>query len=451
MDYDVVIIGSGPAGLFAANELMKTKSEKLKVLVVDKGKEPLKRAPKKEPKDLVFGVGGAGMFSDGKLNLSTEIGGDAREIGRDDDELLEIIEYIDKTLGKYCIIPPSLPANETKINELKKQASIYGIEFVYGKQKHIGTDVLKGTMDKIYKDLKAKGIEFMLETSVEKIKKTKAGFELETDKGKIVTKYVLSAPGRSGAHWFKNQAQGLNLQTKPGYIDVGVRVEFPAEVYKDVEEIMYDAKFKYYTPTYDDLVRTFCTNPRGMVVKEQYEGFSLVNGHAESKGKTQNTNFALLVRVELSEECAKISSMYGEYIARLANITGNGKPILQRYKDLKRGRRSNWDRLGRSFVKPSCKDAYPGEISYILPHRILINIIETIDNLDKIMPGLASDTTLLYAPEIKFYETKYKINKDFETNVEGLFVAGDASGFSRGIIFSALTGILAARGIKNKK
>jgi len=432
-----------------ANELCATKSKKLKILIIDKGKEPLKRDPKKEPTDLVFGVGGAGMFSDGKLNLNVDIGGDLKEINISREELLQLIEKVDELFVELGVSRSFLNANKIKINELKKQASINGIGFIYGKQKHIGTDVLKKIINKFYNKLKTKDVKFMLETGVENIKMFKERYIIETNKGIIMAKYVLCAPGRCGAHWLKNQADLLNIKTSPGYIDVGVRVEFPELVYKDIEEVMYDAKFRCYTKTYDDLVRTFCTNPRGLVVREQYDGFSIINGHAESKGKTSNTNLALLVRVELMEP-SKTSVDYGKYIVHLANVVGNGKPLIQRYKDLTAGRRSTWDRINRSFVEPSCKDVYPGDISYALPHRIVQNIIEAIKKLDKIKPGIASDTTLLYAPEVKFYEIKYLINNWFETTSSGLFVAGDASGFSRGIVYSALTGIIAAQGIKEK-
>ncbi len=444
-EYEVVIIGSGPAGMFAANEL----AGKANVLVVDMGKEPLARNPKKNASEAIFGVGGAGTYSDGKLNLTYKIGGSPEELKRNASEIQVLIEKVDSILMRFGAPTECSGTNGAELQELKKKANRAGIEFVAGKQKHVGTDRLPKIIDAFYKDLKAKGVNFLLETEVKKITKKGKGFSLETNKGKLQCKYLICAPGRGRAYWLREQLHNLGVKTKFGPIDVGVRVEFPAELYESVERVMYDAKFKLYTETYDDMVRTFCTNPRGFVVAERYADFVLVNGHAEKEHKSANTNLALLTRIHLTDP-VEDTTQYGRSIARLATTIGGGKPILQRYKDLKKGRRSTWERIQKAPITPTLLNVTPGDISMALPQRIVQNIIEALEKLDAVIPGIASDTTLLYAPEIKFYDTRYETDKWLETNIENLFVAGDASGFSRGIVYAAVTGIIAAEGIKRK-
>jgi hypothetical protein len=250
-----------------------------------------------------------------------------------------------------------------------------------------------------------------------------------------------------GAYWLREVARALGVGPEFGPLDVGVRVEFPAELYQPIEQVMYDAKFRLRTRTYDDMVRTFCTNPRGFVVKEDYDEFVLVNGHAENKRKTENTNFALLVHIELTDP-VEDTTEYGRAIAKLATTIGGGRPILQRLKDLEQGRRSTQERIRRVPIHPTLSEFTPGDISMALPQRVVTDVLEGIKRLDRIMPGLAADGTLIYAPEIKFYDTRYRVRAGMETELPGFFVAGDASGHSRGIVFAAVTGILAARRIK---
>jgi len=443
-NYDVAIIGAGPAGLFAANELAGL----AKVLVIDIGKEPLKRNTQNASEG-IFGVGGAGAYSDGKLNLTYEIGGSPEELKRSCQEVQALIDIVDSVFVKYGAPKQCSGVNGEELQELKKKAERAGIEFISGKQKHLGTDRLPHIIDKFYRDLKKRGIEFMLETEVKNIKKEKNGFRLETANQKIFCRHLICAPGRGKAYWLRENLRTLGVNTKYGPIDVGVRLEFPAEIYENVEKVMYDAKFRLYTETYDDMVRTFCTNPRGFVTIERFDGFALVNGHAEKKRKSTNTNMALLNRINLTNP-VEDTTEYGRSIARLASTIGGGKPILQRYKDLRKGRRSTWERIRKVTIEPTLKDVTPGDISMALPRRVVQNILEAVEKLDAVIPGIASDSTLVYAPEIKFYDTKYEANEFLETNVPGLFVAGDASGFSRGIVYAAVTGMIAAQGVKRK-
>ncbi|MEM0360722.1 MAG: FAD-dependent oxidoreductase [Candidatus Diapherotrites archaeon] len=444
--FDVAIIGAGPAGLFAAWELANSK---LKIAVIDEGKEPMARNPAKTPSDAIFGVGGAGAYSDGKLNLTHEIGGSPADLKRNNSDIQKMIDVVDSTLVKFGIPKNCSGVNGSELEELKRKANKEGIEFVSGKQKHIGTDEVRKIINRFYLELKKKGIKFLLETKVKKIKKNKAFFELETSRETIKCSHLICAPGRGNAYWLREELKKLGAITRYGPIDVGVRLEFPAGIYEKTKKVMYDAKFRLYTETYDDMVRTFCTNPNGFISVERFDDFVLVNGHAERNRKSPNTNLALLVRVHLTDP-VEDSTEYARSIAKLAHTIGGGKPILQRYKDLRKGRRSTWERIHKSPIEPTLTDVTPGDISMALPARIVHDIIEAIEKLDKVIPGIASETTLIYAPEIKFYDTRYETNLFLETNIPGLFVAGDASGFSRGIVYAAVTGMIAAQGIKKK-
>lgn len=449
----VAIIGAGPAGLFAALELASHAT----VTVVEEGLEPSKRecpvstrnnCMNCTPCHVTSGVGGAGALSDGKLNLTYKIGGDPASLQRTPEEIQELINYIDQVFLEFGAYDEIFGVNEGALEWLKRKASSNGIEFIAGKQRHMGTDKTRMIISAFYEHLKKEGVTFQVRTKVEDIEKADGGFVLKTSKGDTTCDYVIAAPGRAGAYWLRTKANQLGAESKYGPIDVGLRVEFPAEIYSRIEKVMYDAKFHLYTKTYDDFVRTFCTNPHGFVTVEKYESFVLVNGDARKDVKSENTNLALLSRVELTDP-VEDTTEYGRSIARLANTIGGGKPIVQRYKDLIRGKRSTWSRISRALISPTLKDATPGDIAMALPNRIVKNMIEAIERLDAVIEGIASDSTLLYAPEIKFYDTTYKVDKDLETNVPGFYVAGDASGFSRGIIYASVTGIIAARGIIN--
>ncbi|MCC7568082.1 MAG: NAD(P)/FAD-dependent oxidoreductase [Candidatus Methanofastidiosa archaeon] len=453
---DVIIIGAGPAGLFAADKLSRETEHRITVL--EMGKESTHRrchtqshnmCTQCDPCDIYAGIGGAGALSDGKLNLTPRIGGDPDSLHHSYDEIAEYIKFVDETFLRYGADVHIYGDNKDDLNSLRRKASASGIEFISGVQRHMGSDKTPLIIDRFYKELKARGVTFLTKTKIHQIECQGGKFFAKAENATYAGDYLIVAPGRAGAYWFRTQARLLGIENKYGPIDVGVRVEFPATLYEPVEQIMYDAKFKLYTKTYDDMVRTFCTNPRGFVTEENYPDFVMVNGHAKKEEKSDCTNLALLTRIQLTDP-VEDTTEYGRSIARLATTIGGGKPILQRYKDLIMGRRSTWNRIKRCQVAPTLKNATPGDISMALPHRIVTNIVESVERLDSVIEGIASDSTLLYAAEIKFYDTKYPVSRHMETNIPNLYVAGDASGHSRGIVYAAVTGILAAEGIISK-
>ncbi len=434
---DVAIIGAGPAGLFAANELIDSG---LKVLLIDRGTSPSLR------KHICFGVGGAGAFSDGKLNLTSKIGGDPASIGQDEAVIQSYIDQVDDMFTAFGAPNKYSGEDQQALAALKREASRHGIEFISGRQRHMGTSHVRQIIDRFYHHLLDHGVLTSLENRIEHISRKGDVFVLEGSE-RIEARYVLAAPGRAGAYWLREEAGKLGIVTEYGPIDVGVRVEFPAEIYTQIERVMYDAKLRVRSATYDDMVRTFCTNPRGFVVKESYDDFALVNGHAENDEKTENTNFALLSHIELTDP-VEDTTEYGRAIAKLATTIGGGRPIIQRLKDLKNGHRSTIDRLRRATISPTLEDVTPGDISMALPARVVVNLIEGLEQLNAIIPGLTSDNTFLYAPEIKFYDTRYPVSPAMETAIPGFYVAGDASGHCRGIVYSAVSGLIAARHIR---
>ncbi|WP_424359883.1 NAD(P)/FAD-dependent oxidoreductase [Methanocella sp. MCL-LM] len=448
----VIIVGAGPGGLLAAHKL----ADRASVTIIEKGKDIGQRSCQvMKGKDCIYcnvcsvtaGVGGAGGMSDGKLNLSPQVGGDWAEFVST-RRAEELIEEVDRYFIEHGAPPedPHVPPSA-----LATRAAASGIEFIPIRQKHIGSDMLPKVIGSMEADMKDRGVKFLLNTPV-------SGIAVDDGKvtgviaggKKIRADYVLLAPGRSASTWLGEELKKYSVPIKYMPIDVGVRVEVPSLVYEEAVQVNWDPKFRMYTPTYDDMVRTFCTCPYGFVVQDTYEAGVGANGHSQRTCRSNNTNFSFLTKIALTEPLENTNE-YGATIAQQAKTIGGGKPILQRLGDLKRGHRSTWSRLHRSYVEPTLKAVTPGDISMALPHRVVTNIIEGLDMLDRVVPGVASDTTLLYAPEIKFAAIRPDTREHFEVvNVDNLYVAGDGAGLTRGIVPAAATGIEAADGILAK-
>ncbi len=457
MKYDVCIIGAGPAGMFAAYEL--SKETDLSITIFEKGKDVQRRkCPTSRtfchhctPCNIMSGVGGAGTLSSGLLNLSPDIGGEWSRIINDKEQAWDLIHYIDDIFLRFGVPNQVFGTNEKDKKDLERRAAAAGIKYIPQRQRHIGTENTPKVISSFKKDLESKGVHFVLETEVKEIKRVETNFHVYSTEGdKNICRYLIAAPGRIGANWLSEQAKELGILSHPGPIDIGVRVELPSIVFDPVVKVNLDPKFYIQTSKYDDFIRTFCLNHKGYVVQEYYDGFIGVNGHAYDVKKSGNTNFAFLVRIELTEPLEDTSA-YGRSIAIQTTTLGGGKPILQRVEDLRNGRRSTWTRIERSHVEPTLKDVTPGDIAMAMPHRIVTDILEGLEKLDTIIPGVASSSTLLYAPEIKFYANKIQVNQWLETNIENFFVAGDGAGLSRGIVAAAATGTIAARGIVKKE
>jgi uncharacterized FAD-dependent dehydrogenase len=455
-EYDVIILGAGPAGMFAADEL----AGKLDTLIIDQGRDIDKRECKMkrrgicthcDPCDIMCGVGGAGTYSDGTLNLRPDVGGDLTEQTGDPEYAWELVDHVDKVFVRYGAPDHLYIPKGEEVELLKRRAAAVGARFIEITQRHMGSDNAPKVIGNFEKDLKDRGIEFLLNTKVEDLiveDNACVGVVLK-DRSELRSRFTIIAPGRVGATWIDGVVKNHKIGAKYAPIDVGVRVEVPAIIMDPITKINRDPKFHIQTKTYDDFVRTFCTNEHGFVVKEEYEGFIATNGHSMRNLESENTNFAFLVRVELTEPIEN-TVRYGRSIAKLATTIGGGKPVLQRMGDLRRGRRSTEARLMKNTVVNTLKDVTPGDISMALPHRIVTDIREGLEVLNEIIPGVASDSTLLYAPEVKFYSMQVLVDRNMESSVKNLFAAGDGAGLSRDIVNAAATGVIAARGILKK-
>lgn len=455
----VIIVGAGPAGLFAANEL----AEKCDVVVIDKGRgiterKCLMNSNKScnhcNPCNILCGVGGSGTFSDGLLNLRSDIvGGDLTDF-TDREDAEKIVKTIDNIFVKYGApdTPDALQDHTDETTEaLRIKARSCGVRFINIKQRHIGSDNSPQVIKNFENDLRKKGVEFLLEKEVADliVEENSCREVIFRDGETLRGDAVIFCPGRMGSGQINELIERHGINFSYGPIDVGVRVEISSIVMKHITDINRDPKFHIFTKTHDDFVRTFCVNERGYVVKEDHDGFVTTNGHSMREQKSKNTNFAFLVRIELTEPVEN-TRIYGRSIAKLATTIGGGKPIVQRFGDLRRGHRTTWEKLKRNPVENTLHEVTPGDISMALPGRIMTDILEGLEMLNNIIPGVTSDSTLLYAPEIKFYSLKLKVNSSMETSLKGLFAAGDGCGLSRDIVKAAATGILAARGVLAK-
>ncbi len=456
MKYDVIIVGAGPAGIFAALEL--TEKNDLKILMLDRGPDINQRkCPASrgfecihcEPCLLLSGWGGAGAFSDGKLTLSTEVGGWLNQY-ISLEELEKLIDYVDKIYLKFGATRHVYGGDLEKIEEIERKASLAGLKFIRQKIRHMGTEKCSQTLRKMRQALDGK-IEFKPKKDVKGLIVKDGAVEgvSTVDGERFFGKYVIVAPGRSGAEWLQSEAQALGLKTLNNPVDVGIRVEVLASVMEELTKALYEPKLIYYSKSFDDQVRTFCVAPYGEVITESYNGVLTVNGQSYAERKTENTNFAILVSTSFTEPF-KEPIAYGKYLARLSNLLSGGV-IIQRLGDLEVGRRSTRERISRSIVKPTLKNATPGDLSFVLPYRYLTDIKEMLQALDKISPGIYSRDTLLYGVEVKFYSSKLQLSNSLETRIRNLFTIGDGAGVTRGLVQASASGIIAAREILKRE
>ena len=460
MKYDVIIIGAGPAGLFASYELIQ-KNNKLKIALIDKGSNVKNRVcpmnkynvPCKNcnPCAILSGYGGAGTFSDGKLNFIPRLGKSDLTKYMSESEAYKLIDETEEIFNKFGMDAEVYPSNMSDAEEIRKKVAIAGAKLLLIKQKHLGSDHLPEYIDGICKLLEDKGVTLIDKANVLDIKSESSSnhivtYEKAGKKTKLESRFVVVAPGRTGAKWIQELADNYNIPYLSQSIEIGVRVEVRKEIMEDISNIIYDPTIFIKTDTYGDEIRTFCTNPGGFVAKENYYGYICVNGHALKEIKSNNTNFAFISKVTLTEPVTN-TRLYGESIARIANVLGDGKPIIQSLKDLKNGRRSEWNRLNKGFIEPTLKDCVAGDLALVMPHRIITNILEGLEKLDKIIPGVNNDDTLLYGPEIKFFSNEIETDNKFKLKDQDIYFIGDGSGKAGNIVTAAATGLVAARDI----
>jgi len=452
--WDVIIVGAGPAGIFSAIELMRI-APGLSVLILEKGHKLEKRSCPRQgviggclncsPCSVTSGWGGAGAFSDGKLTLTTRFGGFLHEY-LSKRELSELIDYIDKIWLDFGATNKVFGTDKEVTADLIRKAAKAGLELIPARIRHLGTENCPIILKNRYEYLKNGG-SIRTSARVDKliVKKGRISGVLLSDGTKEHCRFLIVAPGREGSMWFAKEAQRLGLTMEINPVDVGVRVEVPAVVTDEITEKVWEPKIHYYSRAFDDLVRTFCVCPHGEVVTENTGGVVTVNGHSWSEISTSNTNFALLVSKAFTQPFREPIA-YGKYIASLANMLGGGV-IVQRLGDLWEGRRSTEKRLAKSMVEPTLKNATPGDLTLVLPYRYVKNILEMLEALDKLMPGIWSKHTLLYGVEVKYYSARVKVTCGMETEIRGLFAIGDGAGITRSLAQASASGVKAARSI----
>ena len=457
--YDVVIIGAGPAGLFAAYELIE-KNKKLKIAILEKGSSVQNRVcPMNKlgvackncnPCGILSGYGGAGTFSDGKLNFIPKLGKSDLFKYMSRSEADKLIDDTEEIFNKFGMDSKVYPTNMEEAKEIQAKVAKTGASLLLIKQKHLGSDHLPKYIEDITKYLEDKSVKIYEKCDVKDIVKQKNKYEVTYTKNKksdsIEGKYVVVAPGRTGAKWVQELADKYNIDYTSQSIEIGVRVEVRKEILSEITDVIYDPTIFIKTDTYSDEIRTFCTNPGGFVAKENYEGYICVNGHSLKEVKSNNSNFAFISKVTLTHPITN-TRLYGESIARIANVLGDGKPIIQSLKDLKQGRRSEWHRINKGFIEPTLKDCVAGDLSLVLPHRIILNILEGLEKLDQIIPGVNNDETLLYGPEIKFFSNEITTDDKMKIKDENIYFIGDGAGKAGNIVTAAATGLIAARSI----
>ena len=460
--YDVVIIGAGPAGLFSAYELI-TKNKDLKILLMDRGHEiktrvcPMNKFKKPcqncNPCQILSGFGGAGTFSDGKLNFIPKLGKSDLFKYMSESEAYQLIDDTEEIFNQFNMDSDIYPSNMDEALRIKKDVSINGGRLLVIKQKHLGSDHLPEYIDLLVSFLIDKGVTILSNSDC---------YDVVTDNNKYIIKYkhlnkdeevtgkkVIVAPGRTGAKWVQEFADKYEIPYLSQSIEIGVRVEVRKEIMENICSVIYDPTIFLKTDTYNDEIRTFCTNPGGYVTKENYYGFICVNGHSLKDKKSNNSNFAFITKVNLTEPVTN-TRLYGESIARIANVLGDGKPIVQTLKDLRSGRRSEWHKINKGFIEPTMSDCVAGDLALVMPHRIITDILEGLTKLDKIIPGVNNDETLLYGPEIKFFSNEIETDNHFKLKDHDIYFIGDGGGKAGNIVTAAATGLVAARDILKK-
>lgn len=457
--YDVIIVGAGPAGLFSAYELI-TKNKDLKVMILDRGRFAKNRVcPMNKNKGecvnckpcaILSGYGGAGTFSDGKLNFIPKLGKSDLFKYMSISEANNLIDDTEKIFNEFNMDADVYPTNMDEALKIKEEIAKVGANLLIIKQKHLGSDMLPTYIQNFTDFLKKKGVDIKENTDVFDINDNKGIYEVRYHKGKkeekLEAKYVIVAPGRTGAKWVQELADKYNIPYTSQSIEIGVRVEVRKEILKQITDVIYDPTIFIKTKTYNDQIRTFCTNPGGFVAKENYNGYICVNGHALKETKSENSNFAFISKVNLTYPVTNTRE-YGESIAKIANTLGGGKPILQSLRDLRLGRRSTIERINKGFLEPTLKDVVAGDLALVLPHRIIKNIVEGLEILDKIIPGVNNGETLLYGPEIKFFSNEITTDNNFKLHDHNIYFVGDGAGKAGNIVAAAATGLVASRDI----